>query len=86
MNIPGWIWAATIALYTVLFVIDLLVVGRRPHIPSTAECVRWLSLYIGIAVAFGLAMWWWAGRDYAVQFFAGWVTGSRWCRQAAATW
>ena len=74
MNIPGWIWAATLALYTVLFVVDLLIVGRRPHIPSTAECVRWLSFYIGLAVAFGLAMWWWAGRDYAVQFFAGWVT------------
>ncbi|MCA0331308.1 MAG: TerC family protein [Actinobacteria bacterium] len=74
MDIPGWVWAATIALYAVLFVIDLLVVGRRPHIPSTAECVRWLSLYVGIAIAFGLAMWWWAGREYSVQFFAGWVT------------
>jgi len=74
VNIPGWIWAATLTLYAVLFVIDLLVVGRRPHIPSTAECVRWLGLYVGLAVAFGLAMWWWAGRDYAVQFFAGWVT------------
>lgn len=74
MNIPGWIWAATLTLYAVLFVIDLLVVGRRPHIPSTAECVRWLGLYVGLAVAFGLAMWGWAGRDYAVQFFAGWVT------------
>ena len=39
--IPGWIWAATLTLYAVLFVVDLLVVGRRPHIPSTAECVRW---------------------------------------------
>ncbi len=74
MNIPGWIWAATLALYALLFAVDLLVVGRRPHIPSTAECVRWLSFYVGLAVAFGLAMWWWAGRDYAVQFFAGWVT------------
>jgi tellurite resistance protein TerC len=74
VDIPGWVWAATIALYAVLFVIDLLVVGRRPHIPSTAECVRWLSLYVGIAIAFGLAMWWWAGREYSVQFFAGWVT------------
>ncbi|MGD9956232.1 MAG: TerC family protein [Candidatus Nanopelagicales bacterium] len=74
MNIPGWIWAATLTLYAVLFVIDLLVVGRRPHIPSTAECLRWLGLYVGLAIAFGLAMWWWAGRDHAVQFFAGWIT------------
>jgi tellurite resistance protein TerC len=74
VTIPTWIWAATVVLFAILFVIDLAVVGRRPHIPSTAECVRWLSLYVGLAIAFGLAMAWWAGREYSVQFFAGWIT------------
>ena len=62
MLIPGYIW------------LDLVVVGRRPHIPTTAECLRWLGLYVGLAVAFGLGLGAWAGRDYSVQFFAGWVT------------
>lgn len=74
MTIPTWVWAATLTLFAVLFVIDLAVVGRRPHIPSTAECLRWLGLYVGLAVVFGLAMWGWAGREYSVQFFAGWIT------------
>jgi tellurite resistance protein TerC len=74
VSIPSWIWAATVVLFAILFVIDLAVVGRRPHIPSTAECVRWLGLYVGLAIAFGLAMAWWAGREYSVQFFAGWIT------------
>lgn len=74
MTIPTWVWVATMALFLVLFVIDLAVVGRRPHIPSTAECLRWLSLYVGIAIVFGIAMWGWAGREYSVQFFAGWIT------------
>jgi tellurite resistance protein TerC len=74
VTIPGWIWAATIGLYVVLFVVDLLVVGRRPHIPSTAECLRWLGLYVGIAILFGLALWGWAGRQYALEFYAGWIT------------
>jgi len=72
--IPGYIWLATLALYAALFVLDLVVVGRRPHIPTTAECLRWLGLYVGLAVAFGLGLGAWAGRDYSVQFFAGWVT------------
>ena len=74
MNIPGWIWAPTLVLYAALFIVDLLIVGRRPHIPSTAECVRWLSLYIGLGIAFGLALWVFAGRQHSVEFFAGWIT------------
>ena len=74
MSIPGWIWAPTLALYAVLFVLDLLVVGRRPHIPTTAECVRWLGFYVGLAVAFGLALGFFTGRQQGVEFFAGWIT------------
>jgi tellurite resistance protein TerC len=72
--IPGWVWLPTLAFYAVLFVIDLVVVGRRPHIPSTAECVRWLSLYVGLGVLFGVGLWVFAGRQHAVEFYAGWVT------------
>jgi tellurite resistance protein TerC len=74
VSIPGWIWAPTLALYAVLFVVDLLVVGRRPHIPTTAECLRWLGFYIGLGVAFGGALWLFAGRQQGVEFFAGWIT------------
>ena len=61
MSIPGWIWAPTLVLYAVLFVVDLLVVGRRPHVPTTAECLRWLGFYITVGVAFGAALWVFAG-------------------------
>ncbi len=74
MSIPGWIWAPTLALYAALFIVDLLVVGRRPHVPTTAECVRWLGFYVGLAVAFGGALWIFAGRQEGVEFFAGWIT------------
>ena len=73
-DIPIWVWIATLALYTGLFVLDLAVVGRRPHIPSTGECLRWLGLYVGIAIAFGIALSVFTSREIGVQFFAGWVT------------
>jgi tellurite resistance protein TerC len=74
VDIPTWIWVPTIALYVVLFVVDLWIVGRRPHIPSTQECVRWLSFYIAVAVAFGGFLWAFTGRQQGVEFFAGWIT------------
>ncbi|HET7899565.1 MAG TPA: TerC family protein [Candidatus Nanopelagicales bacterium] len=74
MDIPTWIWVPTIVLYVVLFVVDLWVVGRRPHIPTTAECVRWLAFYVSVAVAFGGCLWLFTGRQQGVEFFAGWIT------------
>jgi tellurite resistance protein TerC len=61
-------------LYAALFVVDLLVVGRRPHVPSTAECLRWLGFYLALGVAFGAALWAFAGHQHGVEFFAGWIT------------
>ena len=74
MDIPTWIWVPTLLLYGVLFVVDLWIVGRRPHIPSTQECVRWLAFYIAVAVAFGACLWMFTGRQQGVEFFAGWIT------------
>lgn len=74
MTVPGWLWAATIALFLVLFTLDFLIVGRRPHVPRTPELLRWLALFVGSAIAFGLFLGWRFGSDIGVQFFAGWLT------------
>ena len=74
LDIPAWLWAATLSLYAVLFVVDLAIVGRRPHLPTTQECLRWLGLYVGIAIVFGGVLWTFTSRDIAIQFYAGWIT------------
>ncbi len=74
MTVPAWLWAGTIALFVVLFTIDFLIVGRRPHVPKTPELLRWLGLFVGCAIAFGLFLGWQFGSDIAVQFYSGWLT------------
>lgn len=74
MTVPGWLWAASIGLFVVLFTLDFLIVGRRPHVPQTPELLRWLALFVGCAIAFGLFLGWQFGPDIGVQFFAGWLT------------
>ncbi len=37
MNVPTWVWFATIALAVVVFAIDVFVIARRPHVPSTGR-------------------------------------------------
>lgn len=74
MIVPGWLWAATMLLFLVLFTLDFWIVGRRPHIPKTPELLRWLGLFVGSAIAFGLFLGWQFGSDISIQFFSGWLT------------
>ena len=61
------VWAVTLVLYAALFVLDLAIVGRRPHIPTMAECLRWLGLYVGLAIAFGIGLWYFTSHEIATS-------------------
>jgi len=74
MNVPTWVWFATIGATTLFLAVDIFVIGRRPHVPSMAEAGRHLAFFVGLAVAFGLGVWWFSGADYAAQYYAGWLT------------
>ena len=74
MNVPAWGWFLTIGLLTVSLLIDVLVIARRPHVPSMAEAGRHLAFYVSAAVLFGLFVWYEWGGQYAGEFYAGWLT------------
>ncbi|GIG62729.1 tellurium resistance protein TerC [Longispora fulva] len=74
MNIPTWVWIATMVGLAALLLFDLAVVGRRPHEPSIRESTLWVVFYVGLAVVFGLGIFAASGPKYAGEFFAGWVT------------
>ncbi len=72
--VPPLVWTISLVAAVGIITVDVAVIGRRPHIPSTAECLRFLGLYVGLAVAFGLTLWATAGGTHAGEFFAGWLT------------
>ena len=74
MNVPTWVWLATVGGLVVLLALDLVIVDRKPHEVSIAEASRWVVFYIACAVAFGLGVWYFANGDFAVQYFAGYLT------------
>src|SRR5664280_1528104 len=74
MNVPVWAWVLTISLTTAVLLVDVVIIGRRPHIPSMAEAGRYLGLYVTLALLFGLGVWRFSGADYAAQFYVGWLT------------
>jgi tellurite resistance protein TerC len=74
MNVPVWVWLATIGGLLVLLAIDLIIVDRKPHQVTVGEAARWVALYVAVAVLFGLGIWMFAGGTHAGEYFAGYVT------------
>ncbi|HEX6150933.1 TerC family protein [Nocardioides sp.] len=73
MDVAPWVWWVTFAVTIVIFTFDLAIVGRRPHEPSMKECAAYLSIYVGMALLFGLGVLWTSGGTYAGEFYAGWL-------------
>ncbi len=74
MDVPTWVWWTTIVITMAILLFDVVVVGRRPHEPSMKEVTSYLSVYVGLAIAFGIGVWVLAGHRYGTEFFAGWLT------------
>ncbi len=74
MNVSTAEWAVTLGVTLAVLIFDVLFSVRRPHEPSRRECVIALSVYILLAVAFGLWVWHFHGSQFGLEFYAGWLT------------
>ncbi|WP_319433436.1 TerC family protein [Mycobacterium sp. RTGN5] len=74
MSVSLLVWVVTCAVILGLFVFDFYAHVRVPHEPTFRESALWSSVYIGLAVVFGLVVWWLWGGQFAGEYFAGYVT------------
>ncbi|MGZ4650118.1 MAG: TerC/Alx family metal homeostasis membrane protein [Kineosporiaceae bacterium] len=74
VEVSRWFEVATFAVLAVLLVVDLLLVARRPHVPSLREAGLWVGFYVALAGAFAGLLHVLAGGQVAGEFIAGWAT------------
>src|SRR5215218_3767221 len=74
MDVPVWVWAVTVAAIVGMLLFDFLGHVRTPHAPTLRESATWSAVYVGIAVVFGLLIFWFYGADFGGQYFAGYIT------------
>jgi tellurite resistance protein TerC len=74
VTVPVWLWIATIGGLLAVILVDLFVVDHKPHAVTISEATRWVLFYVALAVLFGLGIWFFAGGQYAGEFFAGYIT------------
>jgi tellurite resistance protein TerC len=74
MQVTQLEWMITLGVTVAVLLFDVIVIGRRPHEPSKRELGTYLTLYVALAIGFGLWTWFFHGSQYGLEFFAGWLT------------
>ena len=67
-------WIVTLAVTIGVLLFDVTVMARRSGEPTMRGSAIALSAYVGLAVGFAVWTWFFHGRQFAVEFIAGWLT------------
>ncbi|MBF9134024.1 TerC family protein [Plantactinospora sp. S1510] len=74
MNVSAWVWAISLVVLMAVLILDLIVIGRRPHEPSLRESGLWVAFYVGLALVFGVGLALTNNFTIAGEFYTGWLT------------
>ncbi len=74
MSVSVLEWVVTLGATTAVLLFDIAVMARRSGEPTMRRCAIALSAYVGLAVCFGIWTGYFHGKQFALQFFAGWLT------------
>ncbi|WP_372698995.1 TerC family protein [Arthrobacter sp. JSM 101049] len=74
MTVPLWIWLATIVVILGLLAFDYFFHIRKAHVPQLKEAAIWSSIYVSIAVVFGILVLVFGGGTMGGEYFAGYIT------------
>jgi tellurite resistance protein TerC len=67
------LWIGFNIFILVLLTLDLKVFNRKPHEISIKESLMWSGVWIAISLLFNIGVYFWFGRESALQFFTGYL-------------
>ena len=74
MTVPLWIWIATIVVIAGFFIFDFYSHVKTPHEPTLKESAWWSAFYVGLALLFGVFVYFMWDHQHGVEYFTGYVT------------
>lgn len=74
MEITGFQWSITLILILGLLAYDFFFHVRQAHEPTIKEAAIWSSVYVGIALLFGLVILGLDGSQFAAEYYGGYIT------------
>jgi tellurite resistance protein TerC len=73
MTDTTWIWIGFNLFVLAMLALDLGVFHRNAHVVSFKEAITWSGVWISLALAFNLGLWYYAGEQKALEFFTGYL-------------
>ena len=74
MQVSGVVWVLTVLGIVGLLLFDFFFHVRKAHVPRLREAALWTSIYVSIAILFGIGVWIFGGSTMGAEYFAGYVT------------
>ncbi len=68
-----WLWVAFNLFVLGMLALDLGVLHRRAHAVSLKEAAAWSVVWIALALAFNIGIFFWRGSETALEFLAGYL-------------
>ncbi|NLA64388.1 MAG: TerC family protein, partial [Leucobacter sp.] len=72
--LPLWFEIGSMVVLVAILLIDLLLIIKRPHVPSMREASLWVGFYVLLALAFAGCIFLMGDTQHGVEFLAGWLT------------
>jgi len=66
-------WLAFAAVITIMFVLDLGVFNRKSHEIKFREALTWTIVWVSLAMAFNVGVWYFMGKEKALEFLTGYI-------------
>lgn len=72
--LPLWFEIGSMALLVAILIVDLLLIVKRPHVPSMREASLWVGFYVLLALVFAGVLFLIGDVQHGSEFLAGWLT------------
>ncbi|PFG34050.1 TerC family protein [Sanguibacter antarcticus] len=73
-EVSGAVWSLTILGILGLLAFDFFFHVRKAHTPTLREAAVWSSIYVGLAIVFGVGVFAFGGSTMGSEYFAGYIT------------
>ena len=73
IHVTGTAWAAALAVIAALLLIDILVLHRKPKVPTVRRAALETLCWVLVGVSFGLAVLWAWGGSAGGEWFSGYL-------------